>query len=227
MCVLVSFSLPTNIFGLLTSVESLSWLYTRMEWVVYVYGRSLCDCSQHECSSRSSEKERANTKPTGYEEGWRIVHGQEKKHLVQKWSDVCPMPPSKKKISRLFSCKQKHWPIQTMGGDICLILHSCDSTESLTQGGPSFNNPTPPLLLPFAEIGCGEVTIWLYWELGGAWAGQSCWDRGEETEKTSARVWDNMPDRWSLPQHFVMECRTLERVRHVEQETVSAPGRLI
>lgn len=47
--------------------------------------------------------------------------------------------------------------------------------------------------------------------------------------KTSGRVSDNMPDRWSLPQRFVMECRTLKREgkSHIKQETVSAMGRLI
>lgn len=33
----------------------------------------------------------------------------------------------------------------------------------------------------------------------------------ERRQKTSGRVTDNMPDRWSLPQRFVMECSTLER----------------
>lgn len=81
---------------------------------------------------------------------------QWKKKLVPKWSDFCPIPPSKK-FSRLFSCKQRHQPIETMGGAICLILHSCDSIESLTQGGPSFYYPTPPLLLRFAEMAAGRV----------------------------------------------------------------------
>lgn len=33
----------------------------------------------------------------------------------------------------------------------------------------------------------------------------------ERRQKTSGRVTVNMPDRWSLPQSFVMEFGTLER----------------
>lgn len=95
-----------------------------------------------------------------------------------------------------------------MGGAVGLILHSCDSTESLTQEGPSFNNLTPPLLPRFAEIAAGRERFGYTegWEVLGPGSPAE-----SSEEKTSGRVTDNMPDRWSLPQRFVMECRTLER----------------
>lgn len=60
-------------------------------------------------------------------------------------------------------------------------------------------------------------------ELGGAWVIQSCRGSEEETEKTSGRVTDNMPGRWSLPLCSVLECRTLLRGNcPAERESTSA-----
>lgn len=117
-----------------------------------------------------------------------------------------------------------------MGGAVGLILHSCDSTESLTQGGSSFNNlaPPPPLLPRFAEIAAGRVRFDYSegWEVLGPGSPAEALERRQRKQvgelqticltggvSHSALLWN--AGLWK------------ERRRHVEQETVSAPGRLI
>lgn len=97
-----------------------------------------------------------------------------------------------------------------MGGAVGLILHSCDSTESLTQRGPSFNNSTPLLLPRFAEKATGRVRFGYTegWEVLGPGSPAKTVERRQR--KQVGELTDSMPDRWSLPQRFVMECRTLE-----------------
>lgn len=99
-----------------------------------------------------------------------------------------------------------------------LILHSCDTSEWLTQGGTSFWNPTPTFLTLLAEIStgrgwCGDAEGW-----EGLWLGSPS-EAVEQSQKTSWRVAVNMLDRWSLPRRSLTKCSIFGRGKKpIDQE---------